>query len=188
MNTFDPTKYSPAVQALLTEPRLSPLDPGSPNRASYDALQALDDQMFQPHAVRDRDMAAACRAALWLYHDYLDEAHTISQEIETQEGSYWHALMHRREPDFPNAKYWFRRVGTHPIFEPLRIASAELAAGGPAQAAFLHSQNKWDAFAFVDLCEAALHGRPECELFCRRIQQREWELLFDYCYRQAAGA
>ena len=188
MNTFDASQYCPAVQALLTEPRLSPLDPGSPNRAAYDALQALDEKMFQPHTVRDRDLAAACRAALWLYHDYLDEAHTISQEIETQEGSYWHALMHRREPDFPNAKYWFRRVGTHPIFEQLHAAAVALAADGPAQAAFLRSQGKWDVYAFVDLCEASSRWRAECELLCRRIQQREWELLFDYCYRTAIGA
>ena len=58
--------------------------------------------MFQPQTVRDRDMAATCRSGLWLYHDFLDEAHTISQEIETPEGSYWHALVHRREPDFSN--------------------------------------------------------------------------------------
>ena len=49
--------------------------------------------MFEPHDVRDAAAAAACRAGLWLYHDFLDESHTISQEIETPEGSYWHALF-----------------------------------------------------------------------------------------------
>lgn len=180
---FDPAAYGPAVQALLAEPRLAPLDPGQPNRAVRPLLEKLDDVMFS-RLVQDRDMAAACRAALWLHHDFLDEAHTISQEIATPAGSYWHALMHRREPDFSNSKYWFRRVGTHALFAPLRIAAAELAADAPAAAAFLRTQTAWDAFAFVDLCEAALHRRADCELLCRQVQQREWELLFDYCYRQ----
>src|SRR5438874_740571 len=79
---------------------------------------------FPPSAVRDQDMAAACLAGLWLYHDFLDEAHRISQELDTTTGSYWHGLVHRREPDFSNAKYWFRRVGDHAIFPALQAAAA----------------------------------------------------------------
>jgi hypothetical protein len=187
MEPFKPASYTATVQTLLAEPRLNPLDAGRPNQAAQKLLQALGDGMFQPHTVHDRDLAAACRSGLWLYHDFLEEAHTISQEIETPEGSYWHALVHRREPDFGNSKYWFRRVGPHPIFESLRIAAARLAHDAPADAAFLRKQSAWDAFAFVDLCEVALRGRTECELLCRQIQQREWELLFDHCYRGATG-
>ena len=53
-------------------------------------------------------MAACCLAGVWLLHDYLDESHTISQRIDTPSGSFWHGIMHRREGDFSNAKYWFR--------------------------------------------------------------------------------
>ena len=42
-------------------------------------------------------------------------------------------------------------------------------------------------FAFIDLCEAAVTGRAGCELLCRRVQQREWRLLFDHCVRHAVG-
>jgi hypothetical protein len=35
------------------------------------------------------------------------------------------------------------------------------------------------------LCEAAVSGRAGCAELCRRIQQAERRLLFDYCYRQA---
>jgi hypothetical protein len=49
----------------------------------------------------------------------------------------------------------------------------------------LGKQSAWDPFAFVDLCAAVLVGQAPCEELCRQIQKREWELLFDWCYRQA---
>jgi len=178
---------TPAIANLLREERLAPLGPGTPNEMVRSQLDALSvETAFAPHEVRDRDMAAACLAALWLYHDFLDRSHKISQEIETRAGSYWHGLMHRREPDFGNAKYWFRRLGRHPVFEPLQQAAAALAADVPG-AEFLKTQTAWDALAFVDLCESCIDSGTETEMLCRRIQQREWELLFDHCYRSAAG-
>jgi hypothetical protein len=144
---------------------------------------------FAPQRIVDEDMAQACLAGLWLLHDYLDESHTISQSIETPTGSYWHGIMHRREPDFGNAKYWFRRVGRHPVFEPLGAAARELVEQAPADraTAFLSEQSSWDPFRFVDLCEQALLGRATSGALCRQIQRCEWELLFDYSYRQAIG-
>src|SRR5207245_11135 len=61
------------------------------------------------------DWAACVRSGLYLRFNFLDESHTISQGIHTVEGSYWHAIMHRREPDYSNAKHWFRKVGQHPV-------------------------------------------------------------------------
>ena len=39
------------------------------------------------------------RSSALLWHDYLDESHTISQDINSSDGSVLHAIMHRREPD-----------------------------------------------------------------------------------------
>ena len=102
---FDPTSYGPVIAGLLREKRLMPLGPGEPNRPARPELEALSlEKAFSPGRVRDRDMASACLAGLWLYHDYLDESHAVSQSIHTPAGSYWHGQMHRREPDFANPK------------------------------------------------------------------------------------
>jgi hypothetical protein len=186
VTTFDPNDYGPVFAELLQERRLPPLDAGRPDLPMRARLEAVNDgEAFRPHAVRDPAMAAACRAGTWLLHDFLDEAHVICQAVSTAEGSYWHALVHRREPDFANSGYWFRRVGTHPIFEPLRRAAAELAVGPHPTAAFLATQKAWDPYAFLGLCEAVLAERSPCETLCRQVQRAEWDLLFDWCYRAA---
>ena len=141
-------------------------------------------------------MAQACIAGLWLRHDFLDESHRISQDLDNPSGSYWHGIMHRREPDFANAKYWFRRVGPHRVFEPLCVDARDMAldaiavdAGVAKWAEFLIAQPPlWDPFKFVDLCEQALHGRKALRDLCMRIQQREWELLFDSCLIEAIAS
>ncbi len=168
-----------------------PLDRG---RVSADARPRLDELVPETvcpeRRILDRDMAAACCAGLLLYHNYLDESHTISQSIDTPTGSFWHGIMHRREGDYSNAKYWFRRVGDHPVFIRLRGAANLLASDAQLDAAghFLVAQSAWDPFAWIDLCELVVKGASTQDAFCREIQQREWELLFDYCFRHAFAA
>jgi len=181
--------YSPAFQELLADDRLNELGPGQPNQAVNSLLKNLTvDNAFKPNQVQDVVMAGACLAGLWLHHDFLDEAHKISQDLASAEGSYWHGLVHRREPDFGNAKYWFHRVGRHPVFHFLSKEAAQLASQEPEpDAEFLRDQPDWDPYAFIDLCEAATLGKSQAALLCRQIQKREWELLFGFCYRGALG-
>src|SRR5437016_6034779 len=117
---MDLTCYSPLVREILGEDRLFDLGPGRPNEKMRHTLaQTTAEDLFASQQVRRGDFAAGCSAALWLYHDFLDEAHGISQSIDTVEGSFWHGIMHRREPDASNAGYWFRRVGEHAVFDEL---------------------------------------------------------------------
>ena len=186
----NPQSYAPAIVELLATAGANDLGPGTPNTVARSALASLTaESLAAPHPVKDRDMARACLAGLWLRHDFLDESHRISQDIENPTGSFWHGIMHRREGDFGNAKYWFRRVGVHPVFKPLAEYGRELAVGGDVSqpAAHLAGQADWDPFAFVDLCERALSTKQPLESLAKKIQQREWELLFDHCYRQAIG-
>lgn len=50
--------------------------------------------------------------ALWFdAKENWQRAHEIVQEIETEEGSWMHAYLHRKEGDDTNARYWYSRAG-----------------------------------------------------------------------------
>jgi hypothetical protein len=175
---------------LLEGARLNELGPGRADASVRGMLAGLTcESLTAPHRLADRDMAQACLAGLWLRGDFLDESHRISQDLENPTGSYWHGIMHRREPDYDNSKYWFRRVGAHPVFGALAPVARKLAAGAAAGqgAVYVSAGEDWDPLRFVDLCQAAVDD-PALDALGRQIQRCEWELLFDYCYRQAIGA
>src|SRR4051794_1724549 len=77
-------------------------------------------------AVQAAKLAPAVLAGLYLYFSCWDEAHHVAQDLETPEGSYWHAIVHRQEPDASNSGYWYRQVGKHAIFPDLRARAAEI--------------------------------------------------------------
>jgi len=126
------------------------------------------------------EVAGLARSAALLWHDHLDESHTVSQDIGSTNGSFLHGIMHRREPDYSNAKYWFHRVGDHPCFSTLASAATDYldATGDEALAKRLAPGGHWDPFAFVDAVEAAVHyGNPgEIELL-QHVQRIEFETL-----------
>lgn len=176
--------------SIVPDEETAELGAGTTNGKFESELASLDlDAAFQPHLIVDPLMAAACHSGLWLAHNFLDESHTLSQSIDTPTGSFWHGIMHRREGDFSNAKYWFRRTGYHPAFESLATAACVLAKelGTTPQSEFLKTQAEWDPMAFVDLCENAVRGRDNSAELCARIARKEWELLMAFCFRQAIG-
>ena len=186
---FNPQSYGNACAALLECREPCELGAGTPNRSALEQLSALDEAALSGGGpVQDRGMASCCISALWLLHNYLDESHQISQNVHSNTGSYWHAIMHRREGDFPNSKYWFRRTGSHPVFEQLVEAARELARESSTDLSsdYLIEQTCWDPDRFVDMCASAPH-HSSCEALVRQTAQLEWQLLFDFCYRQALG-
>jgi hypothetical protein len=178
MTPVDPKRYSPPIAALWSVERLPELSPGSPNESARAALEGLDFSAWFPE-VHDSEAARACVSGLLLYHDFLGLSHAICQDLHGWIGSYWHGIMHRREPDAGNAKYWFRRVAANPVYEELGKDAADLG--------FTVKGGTWDAAAFVERCEKERGTGSAAEAVCRRVQLREMQLLFDWCYRRATG-
>ena len=175
---FDAAAYGLTVAAILAldggGQRLMPLAGGvcSSKEARRRLQLAAPAQLFPG----SRDPQAAL-SGFWLYFSCREEAHQVAQDLATREGSYWHGIVHRQEPDPENAAYWFRQVGKHPIFAGLHDAAQRLGMNLGA---------RWDPFAFIDQCEEARrHPGSKQERQAMEVQRVEWQLLFDFC--AAAG-
>ena len=162
--------------------RLMPLAEGSCcSEEAREGLRGVVAEKLFPSARAPR----GALSGLYLYFSCRDEAHEVAQEDPTAEGSYWHAIVHRQEPDAGNAAYWFRRVGAHPVFPGLLESAQEIAAS-EARAA-LQFKKVWDPLAFIEICETA-RRQPgsDLERAALVIQRAEWQLLFDYCARRSS--
>jgi hypothetical protein len=149
--------------------------------------------MFGETAIVQPRDAMAVLAGLHLWNDAMGESHTISQGIETPTGSYWHGILHRREPDYPNAKYWFQRVGEHPVYaavyqSALEILDADEGVWAGRTAEWLRGNGRWDAAAMVDWCQTAEVEEHAGYGLLEEIQMREIEHLLHHSYRAAVGA
>ena len=179
------------LQSLL-QGEMAELGAGKPVENLRWLLESLTiDRLFLGKKLIHSTAARCLLSGLWLRHNFLDESHQLSQEIETAEGSYWHAIMHRREPDYSNGKYWFRQIGSHPIFSALATHSQALAQQQPTldpACQFLLTQTTWNPARFIDLCQhLAQSSTSPGESLARQIAHAEWELLMEWCYGMAVG-
>ena len=152
------------------------------NAAPVDVkLQASVETILSSRSDADPKLAAA----LWILIGELDRSHTASQSDASAEGSFWHGIMHRREGDYGNAKYWFRRVGSHPVHAALanmvEDRQAELAANGLPIARLTDSARL--AESLVDVTEEAVATRTTWSRDLQRVCWWEWQLLFAECSR-----
>lgn len=172
---------------LCNLPALAPTAPGPERKWLLDQLRSYDPQQDLPSIGSTAD-AAALKAGLLCLHDYLDESHEYSQSVQSQgrhrAGDYWHHIMHRREPDYSNAKYWSRAVGYHPLHDELPTAVEPLFEqykSIPQVASWkpqLVQNKRWLLNAFVDCCQECENtGDPELNAFARQVQWREMLLL-----------
>lgn len=167
------------LKPLFPSIALPDLGPGP--RHGTTPLVELNHQIDDAFTAGLKSLANAdlLRAAILLWHDHHDAAHEIVQDLSSPDGSYLHAILHRREPDYFNAKYWFRRVGQHPCHAELATRAAAIleVEGASALKSKLLPRGGWDALAFVDACEISASPRAPWHDMLRQIQQAEFEIL-----------
>ncbi|MFQ3593847.1 MAG: hypothetical protein SNJ82_11770 [Gemmataceae bacterium] len=158
---MDRNLFSAPVQTVLARLPVMGLRIGQPHRAARAMIEVACAELPLP-----------CQAGLWLAFDFFEESHAISQALHTPEGSAWHAILHRREPDAFNSKYWWRRVGSHPVLEQLRQQTPALG--------YCYTTPE----AFVEWCERVRESGSSDEQLAQEVQRREWELFFAWSARQ----
>jgi hypothetical protein len=181
MPTFDEL-----YQQLEARDEMPPLYPAGAwsDSINQQLKDAGDSELFG-----DEELSASqkqnLRAGLLVWNDDIDAAHDIVQDVPDATGSFWHAIIHRREGDAGNSCYWWARTGQHPAFEILYQAAqsslakeSDDAAGAFAQK--LHSAGRWLPTDFVELCEKARRGKIEGE-WLQRLQVVEFQTLLNWC-------
>jgi hypothetical protein len=166
---------SDIIDSFLDTPELADLGPGprahrQPAADLERALKKEDLALPQPDLIH---------ALVLLWHDHLDEAHTLAQDVPTPDGSFVHGILHRREPDYGNAKYWFHRVGQHASFPEIARRASALPATDSERALlgrFCRGET-WDPFAFIDCCQEQAKPGAAQRLFLQRVQKTEFSAL-----------
>jgi hypothetical protein len=161
------------------EPAHLTMKPRTGTRPLGDLNREIDKMLAE--SALDRRYCALSRGAILLWHDHFEAAHELAQDEENADGGLLHAIIHRREPDLSNARYWFRRVGnTHPSFGCI-MGKVKIALGGMGHdslAKQLMPRDHWSPLAFVDLVEDSLRREDAAyDLLLRQMQAAEF-----YCF------
>lgn len=170
-----------AFWQMVSTPEPPQLGPGPrPGVLERREIESRLDRFVADHEL-PADAALRLRATALLYHDQHDPAHDLVQDLSDGDGALIHAMLHRREPDYWNAKYWFRRVEGHPVYLSLgrRISATPDAPESPSLVRELTLPGSFDPFAFVDLCEREQRSPDDAPAvrWLRGVQQAEFEEL-----------
>lgn len=134
--------------------------------------------------------ASAMLGGLWLWHDGLHECHELVQDLVGPTGSFWHAIMHRREGDFSNAKYWYARCADHRALRLISAMANDAVGRRSTDKTVLRIvSGEFNPAALVDLV-SQVRDKPDDPRHAAavRLQQIEWEALFNHCAYEATGA
>lgn len=169
------------LKTLLPRDNIPELGPGPRPGCETVAKVEEDVDRILTGAQLSDERRELIRGLALLWHDHLNESHRISQGIGSRDGSYLHGVMHRREPDYGNSKYWFHRAGPHPIFPELAEEAGRYlkSVGNTSLPGLLMPADEWEPTAFVDACEEAASrpGTDETVRHLREIQRLEFDLL-----------
>jgi len=130
-----------AIQSRLFERPAPPLEPG---KNIYDPSLTPQIKSLKEHRY--------VVAALHLANDDINNCHLIAQGDEGDPtADLLHATLHRREGDYWNSKYWWSRIGKHPLLPSTSAAKS-----------------------FVDACEKQSGSGSKDE---QSLRERQWDEL-----------
>ena len=176
-------RYPDAIQRLLIhdESHATPFPTAPTDYERVIRLRDLPDEKLFGETTApagDAKFVPLVRAGLFYHHNALDDAHRVVQEATGDAAAYWHGMVHRRERDFENARYWFRRAGEQPPFSEMQARGADVSAN-------MGRQMGWDPFLLVNLAEQLRFGADELQAEVIGLGRVEFEVFFDYCFRRA---
>lgn len=177
---------APGAYELLIAPARTPA-------RAHALMRDLTPQSLLTMHVASPPHAQAMLAGLWLWNDALHEGHDLAQRTPADADAasslnFWHAIMHRREGDFFNSKYWYARCRNHPAWSTIAAALREWHEPGMSPADLGLQGSAWNPNVFVDLVEA-VHDAPGDPRHAAAVamQKIEWRCLFTHCAKMAAG-
>jgi hypothetical protein len=175
------TQYSELIdRTLRAEGLLRKLFPNDiSDRDIWRRLKQADDAVVAGGSIGVPRAFAIVRGGLLYALDDLSGCHEFFQNVTGDLVAYWHGMMHRREADFDNARYWFRRAGVLPFFNTLYSRVAEVSTDTA-------KQTSWDPYLFTGECEQNRFGADSEEASLARLQRAEFDAVFDYSWRQAS--
>jgi hypothetical protein len=185
------TKLPTVAESLTLAARcLQELAPTNTNVAMMTAVEKIIAHVPNDFPRASRDQIGCLLAGLWVLADDLHRAHGICQEIPTATGSAWHAVVHRRERDFWNSNYWWRRAGgiswrTADGGTLAQIVAAEIEKlpAGQGWARQLQT-GPYDPSTLVREVENAPDD-VNWHSALAAVQRAEWQSLFLECARMA---
>lgn len=174
------SRYPDFVQRILLHERTLD-DPLPKEPTDYELVIRLretdDGKLFDGAPLQPGAPVGLVRAALFYYHNALEDSHKEAAKDEGDIAAYWHGMVHRREGDFENARYWMRRAGEQPVFPEMHSRATDATP-------HMGRQGKWDPFLFVHLCEQYKYGETEYQKEIAQLQRVEFAVMFDYVWRQ----
>ena len=179
------SRYSDFVQRILLHERTLD-DPLPKEPTSYELVIRLretdDATIFGGRVLLPGAPEALVLAGLFYFHNALDDSHKEAQKLEGDAAAYWHGMVHRREADFDNARYWMRRAGDQPVFQEMQGRASD---GAP----HMSRQSNWDPF-LSHAPSASSTNSAKHEYTRRRsahLQRVEFAVMFDYVWRQCVA-
>jgi len=154
---------------------------GKPVAKGREAVAGLIEKGKEPASPK----SLLIQSALYLCFDCFDEAHNIAQDHDGLIGNWLHAILHRREPDAGNSKYWYARIKISPKIsqgiggEALKILRAHPSKELESFQKKLSKSGEWAPEAFVDLCDKIRQEDSALPAYqaLAQIQDVEWQGL-----------